>query len=126
MENNEKKVKFDIDNGNVFFADEIGIIHNPLRIMLDFRSVTPRVDIRNQEFQPIVIKHNVVILDPFMAKNLLELLKQNIANYEKQFGKIKQPEQLRKINRKQKKSNIKNETNIEKNNKNEKTPAYLG
>lgn len=115
MEKHENKVKFDIDNGNVFFADEIGIIHNPLKIMFDFKSITPRVDIRNQEFQPIVIKHNVIMVDPFIAKNFLELLKKNIANYEKQFGKIKQPEQLKKIKPKKQKKEEK-----------DNTPAYLG
>src|SRR3989344_5960433 len=42
---NNKKVKFDIDNGQTFFADEAGVIHNPLKVILDFRSITPRIDI---------------------------------------------------------------------------------
>jgi len=114
----EKKVKFDIDNGQVFFADEVGIIHNPLKIMFDFRSVTPRIDIRNQEFQPVVLKHNVIMMDPYTAKTFLDILKQNIANYEKQFGKIKKPEALKRMERKNKKE--------VKGSKQEKAPAYLG
>lgn len=119
MENKgEKKVKFDIDNGQAFFADEVGIIHNPLKIMFDFRSITPRIDIRNQEFQPLVLKHNLVMMDTYTAKNFSDILRQNIANYEKQFGKIKKPDALKKIEQKNKRDNKKT--------KQEKAPAYLG
>lgn len=119
MDNKEdKKVKFDIDNGQAFFADEVGIIHNPLRIMLDFRSITPRLDIRNQEFQPLVLKHNLVMMDPYTAKTFSDILKQNILNYEKQFGKILKPEALKKLEKKNKKNAKK--PNLEK------APAYLG
>ena len=31
MADDKKKVKFDIDNGREFFADEVGVIHNPLK-----------------------------------------------------------------------------------------------
>ncbi len=100
----EKKVKFDIDNGQNFFADEVGVIHNPLKIILDFRSITPRVDVRNQEYQTLVLKHNTIIMDPFTAKNFSDILKKNIANYEKQFGKITKPESLKKMEKKKKKT----------------------
>ena len=94
MSEKDKKVKFDIDNGREFFADEAGVIHNPLKIILDFRSITPRIDVRNQEF---------VIMDPFTEKTFSDLLKKNLDNYEKQFGKIKRPEQLKKSEKKGKK-----------------------
>ena len=113
----DKKVKFDIDNGTVFFSDEAGVIHNPLKIMLDFRSITPRIDVRNQEFQPLVLKHNVIMMDPYSAKNLLELLKKNLGEYEKQFGKITKPEALKRM---EKNSRKKDDT------PQEKTPTYLG
>jgi hypothetical protein len=60
MSDDKKKVKFDIDNGREFFADEVGVIHNPIKIILDFRSITPRIDVRNQDFQPLVLRHNVI------------------------------------------------------------------
>ncbi len=94
------KVKFDISNGESFFADEAGVIHNPLKIIMDFRSVTPRVDMR--EFQTLVLKHNVVVMDPYTAKNFSDILKKNITNYEKQYGKIKMPESLKEYNKKSK------------------------
>jgi hypothetical protein len=109
----DKKIKFEIDNGQSFFADEIGIIHNPLKIMFDFKSITPRVDIRNQEFQPLVLRHNVVMMDPHTAKTFLEILKKNLDDYEKQYGKIEMPKQLKKMNKK-------------KPVQSEKMPTYLG
>lgn len=98
----DKKVKFDIENGVSFFADEVGVIHNPLKLIMDFRSVTPRVDVRNQEFQTLVLRHNVVVMDPYTAKSFADILVQNIKNYEKQFGKIEQPKQLKKMKEKPK------------------------
>ena len=95
-----KKVKFDIENGQSFFADEVGVIHNPLKIIMDFRSITPRIDVRNQEFQPLVLRHNVIVMDPWTAKNMLDLLKKNISNYEKQFEKITKPGPLKKVEKK--------------------------
>ena len=112
----DKKVKFEIDNGREFFADEAGVIHNPLRIILDFRSVTPRVDMRNQEYQPIVLRHNVVMMDPYTAKTFSEILQKNIKNYEKQFGKIDKPAALKKLDKKKK---------AKKKGKKE-TPSYFG
>ncbi len=117
MEKEDKKVKFDIDNGQAFFADEVGIIHNPLKIMLDFRSITPRVDVRNQDFQPLVLKHNLIMMDPYTAKTFIDAMRQNMANYEKQFGKIKKPEALRRMEKQNSKK---------ANQKPEKAPAYLG
>ncbi len=115
---NDKKVKFDIDNGQSFFADEVGVIHNPLKIIFDFRSITPRVDVRNQEYQTLVLKHNVVVMDPFTAKNFMEILQKNIKNYEKQFGKIDKPEQLKKLEKNSKKQSKKK--------KEAPAPTYFG
>jgi hypothetical protein len=114
----DKKVKFDIDNGVDFHADEVGVIHNPLKMIMDFRSITPRVDVRNQEFQPLVLKHNVVIMDPFMAKNFSQILSKNIKNYEKQFGKIEKPSPLVKME-KDRKSKSKQGKKVE-------SPTYFG
>ncbi|MBN1502907.1 DUF3467 domain-containing protein [Candidatus Woesearchaeota archaeon] len=103
----QKEIKVDIENGPVFFADEAGVMHNPLKIILDFRSVTPRVDIRNRDFQPLVIKHNVVMMDVYTAKNFLNVFKDNIKNYEKKYGNIKKPEALSVMEKDAKKSKSK-------------------
>jgi len=91
----KKEIKFEIENGPTFYADEVGIIHNPVKFILDYKNITPRVDIRNNEFQPIVIKHSVVVMDPWTAKNLSTALAENISAYEKKFGKIKRPESIK-------------------------------
>lgn len=116
MEDKKNKVKFDIENGQAFFADEIGVIHNPMRIILDFRNITPRIDVRNQEYQPLVLRHNVVVMDPYSAKTLVDLLKKNLANYEKQFGKITKPDVLKKLEK----------ANKTKRKKKKDTPSYFG
>jgi hypothetical protein len=102
-EKTPKEYKVDIDNGTAFFSDEFGIMHNPLRLIMDFRSITPRIDVRNKDFQPLVLKHNIVMMDMFMAKTFLEILKNNIDNYEKEFGKIEKPAALKKFEKEQKK-----------------------
>jgi len=99
----KNKVKFEIDNGREFYADEVGIIHNPMRILFDFRSITPRIDMRNKEFQPLVLRHNLVMMDPYTAKQFMDILKSNIKNYEEKFGKIKKPDALSKIEKEAKK-----------------------
>ncbi|MBN2422902.1 DUF3467 domain-containing protein [Candidatus Woesearchaeota archaeon] len=113
-----REVKVDIDNGSAFFADELGVIHNPLKFIIDFRSITPRIDVRNKDFQPIVLKHNVVVMDTYTAKNLLDILKTNITNYEKRFGKIKKPEALDVIEKEAKKSKKKTSK--------KEMPSYFG
>lgn len=103
----DKKVKFDIENGMSMYADEAGIVFNPLKVTFDFRSITPRVDVRNQEYQTLVLRHNVVIMDPYTAKKFLEILEKNLKNYEKQFGKIEKPKALAKLEKKSKKTSKK-------------------
>lgn len=100
----KKQINFDIDNGDVFFSDEIGVMHNPTKFIMDFKSITPRMDVRNKEFQPIVIKHNVIMMDPFTAKSFLEAFKDNLNKYEKKFGKIKMPKEYAKVKKPGKKA----------------------
>ena len=113
-----KEVKIDIDNGEVFYADEIGIMHNPMKLILDFKNITPRMDVRNNEFQPLVLKHNVIMMDIYMVKNFLQLLENNIKKYEDKFGNIKIPEQIKKF---EKQRNDKKQKTSKK-----ETPAYFG
>jgi len=112
----KKEIKFDIENGPVFHTDEVSIIHNPLKIILDFKNITPRVDIRNNEFQPIVIKHSVVVMDTWTAKNFSEALMENISMYEKKFGEIKKPKVIELAEKNAKKKGIQKK----------EMPAYFG
>lgn len=75
-----------------FFSDTVVISHTPQKFVVDFSQVTPRFDIiGNQKQQSLAIKHKTVILDPVVAKDFFNILKDNIKKYEKQFGTIKLP-----------------------------------
>ncbi|MFH2028171.1 MAG: hypothetical protein ABIJ08_03465, partial [Nanoarchaeota archaeon] len=56
----EKRVNFGINDGDAFFAHEISVNFNPTQFVLDFKSITPRVDPRSNEGPVIALKHNVV------------------------------------------------------------------
>ncbi len=115
----EKNMNFSIDDGDAFFCHEISVNFNPLQFVLDFKSVTPRVDVRSKNGPSIRIKHNVVLMDPFHAKKTVELLSRVIADYEKQFGEIKKPKVIEKMEKNaKKKSDSKSKTF--------KTPTYFG
>ena len=67
------------------YANLAFITHTPAEVMLDFAQILPRT-----------AKGKVVsriVMSPMHAKALLNALGQNIANYEKQFGEIKMPQQ---------------------------------
>jgi hypothetical protein len=61
------------------------ISHTPAELILDFAQVLPRMPKGS-----IVAR---VIMSPMHAKMLQRALAQNIANYEKQFGEIRLPQQ---------------------------------
>lgn len=114
----EKKINFSIQEGDAFFAHEASINFNPTQFVLDFKSVTPRVDPRSNEGQVISIKHNVIILDVFHAKKFVEFMKNRIDDYEKEFGKIEKPKAIANLEKKKKVSkDEKKEGNI---------PNYFG
>ncbi|MFH0876508.1 MAG: DUF3467 domain-containing protein [archaeon] len=115
------EVKIDIVNGDSFYADELAVIYNPLRFILDFKNVTPRADIRAKDFQPLVLKHNVVVLDVYTAKSLLEMLDKNVKSYEERFGKITKPAVLEKLEKEKKKRDKKNKASEKTEN-----PNYFG
>lgn len=73
-----------------FFADTITITHNPQKFIMDFVQVTPRFDRLGDEMQQsLAVKHKTIIMDPAMAKNIIEILKDNVSTFEKNFGTIK-------------------------------------
>ena len=95
------QININIQDGEPFFAHEVSINFTPTQVTFDFKCITPRTDPRSQEpsFQ---IKHNVVMLDPWHAKSLLEVLGNVTGKYEKEFGKIQKPKSLLKAEKKQK------------------------
>ena len=86
--------KIEVDNSrDAFWTDFITITHIPNQIAIDFRQTTPRFNPSTGQNgqQTFVVKHNVVIMSPVLAKSFLEILKANLEKYEKAFGKIKVP-----------------------------------
>ena len=114
----EEKINFSIHEGDSFFAHELSINFNPLQFVFDFKNVTPRVDPRNKDRASIVLKHNVVLVDPFHAKKVHELLGGVLKKYEKEFGRIEKPKQLQMLEKKQKPAAKKESEKIE-------TPSYI-
>lgn len=100
-----------------FFAHEASINFNPTQLIFDFKCITPRVDPRSKHNVVINLKHSIIMLDSYHAKRFHELLGEVIKKYEKEFGKIEQPNQLVQLEKKQKLIKKKGETTV---------PSYLG
>ncbi|MBW3003116.1 DUF3467 domain-containing protein [Candidatus Woesearchaeota archaeon] len=118
----QKKINLSITDGDAFFAHELSINFNPMQFIFDFKNVTPRIDPRSRERNTLCMVHNVIMTDPYHAKQILELLKTVVERYEKEFGKIDKPKALKSLEKKVKKD-VKN--NEEKKTTRE-TPHYLG
>lgn len=117
----EQQINVSINEGDNMFAHEISVTFNPTQFIFDFKSITPRIDMRNKEGNSLVLKHNVIIIDPYQAKGLIELLQRVVNDYEKKLGKIEKPKALAKAEKKRKE--------LGKKDKEKKTitaPSYLG
>lgn len=85
--------RFKAKHNSPFNADSATIMHGKGSIVLDFKQTTPRLDKVDDSAQHTVItEHNAVVLKPRMAKILMRLLEENIANYEEKFGEIELPD----------------------------------
>ncbi len=84
---------FKAKHNEPFNADAATIIHGKGSVVLDFKQTTPRVDqVEGSTEHTVITEHDAIVLQPQMAKVLLNLLEQNIANYEEKFGEIEIPE----------------------------------
>ena len=101
----EKKLSMNIEDGLEFFAHETSINFSPTQFVIDFKNITPRIDPRAGKDPVVVLRHNVILLDPLHAKRLAELLLDVVGKYEKEFGKIEKPKPV-SANRSLKKSKI--------------------
>jgi len=83
---NRKRVSIEIPKDlEPVYANLAFISHTPAELVIDFAQVLPRMP-----------KGNVVsriIMSPVHGKMLQIALAQNLANYEKQFGEIRLPQQ---------------------------------
>jgi len=92
----DEKINFVINDGDSFSANEISISYGPAQFSLDFKNISPRIDVRSQDgTKTFSLKHNVIIIDPSQAKNFASMLNDVLSRYEKQFGKIAEPKQLK-------------------------------
>ena len=122
METDEKKVNMSIEDGKSFFAHEVSINFNPTNFILDFKNVTPRVDPRSKENLVLRMEHNVVMVDPYHAKRISELLSKVVKDYEKEFGKIEKPKAVKKYEDSAKKKGRPSKAEKAKTT----TPSYFG
>lgn len=67
------------------YANAALISHSPAEIIIDFAQVLPRT--------PKGAVMSRIVMSPMHAKLLQLALAQNIANYERQFGEIRLPQQ---------------------------------
>ena len=125
-----KNIRMSINEGSDFFAHEMSINYNPTQFVFDFRNITPRIDPRNNDMPTLVLRHNVVLIEPYHAKKIYELLGNVLKKYEKDFGKIKKPsavEKFEKKNSRQTKQKKQGKKDIVKNTANiTDIPSYLG
>lgn len=85
--NKPKQISIDIPKAlTAVYANVAFISHTPAEIVLDFAQVLPRMQ------RGTVMAR--VIMSPMHAKMLHAALAQNIANYERQFGEIRLPQQM--------------------------------
>lgn len=84
---------FKAEHNEPFHADSATIIHGKGSVVVDFKQTTPRVDqLEGNTEHTVITEHNAIVLQPQMAKVLLNLLEENIGDYEEKFGEIELPE----------------------------------
>ncbi|MBR9691649.1 DUF3467 domain-containing protein [Candidatus Woesearchaeota archaeon] len=115
----KKSINIGINDGNEFFAHETSVHFNPTQFIIDFRNITPRLDPRAKETPFMVLKHNLILIDPWHAKEVLRILTNTIERYEKQFGRIDQPKAVKKYLKEAKKLKDKKVPKSQ-------TPSYMG
>lgn len=112
-------ININIVDGGAFFAHEVSANFTPTQLTLDFKCITPRIDPRGKGKPSFQMIHNVIMMEPWHAKEFVNMLKAVIERYEEEYGAIKKPAALEKAEKKQKA--MKKEVN-----RGEGTPAYLG
>lgn len=91
------KLNFAINDGDSFFANEMSITFGPAQFAFDFKNISPRVDMRNQDGSKMfVLKHNVILIEPFQIKQFAKVLNDAISRYEMEYGNIELPAPIKK------------------------------
>ncbi len=111
-------ISINIIDGEPFFAHEMSVNFTPTQFSFDFKCITPRTDPRSKNKASFLLKHNVVMVEPWHAKMILNVLSKVVKKYEDEYGAIQKPKSIAKAEKKHK-SKV-NE------NKETKTPSYFG
>ncbi len=114
-----EQINLNIVDGEPFFAHEVSVNFTPTQFTFDFKCITPRTDPRSKNKASFLLKHNVVMIEPWHAKLMLGVLNKVVKRYEEEFGIIKKPNAIAKA---QRKSNKK----VDKEGKSTETPSYFG
>lgn len=123
--NEMKKFNFSINDGVSFYANEMSITFGPAQFAFDFKNISPRVDMRNQDdTKTFVLQHNVVLIEPYQVKQFAQVLNDAILRYERDFGTIEPPEAVKKAEIQAKKEKKKQDTNNAA--ISHDVPSYLG
>ncbi len=90
----KNQVTMTISDGDAFYANESTINYNPTQFIFDFKCITPRIDQRNPNGNTVVLKHNVVVIEPWHIKLLHGVLAESLKRYEQDFGAIEKPKAI--------------------------------
>ncbi len=101
-ETQQEPINIHIQDGEPFFAHEMSVNFTPTQFILDFKCITPRNDPRSKTRASFLLKHNVVMVDPWHARAIVDVLTNMIKKYEEEFGKVSMPQPLKKAEQKQK------------------------
>lgn len=115
----QKGVVF-INDGDSFFAHELTVNFTPTQFVLDFKNITPRTDPRTKDSASFLLKHNVIMVEPWHAKRIAEVLGAVVKRYEQEFGEVTKPKALEKAEKKQKSILASQKTTKAE------TPSYFG
>lgn len=97
----KEPININIVDGEPFFAHEVSMNFTPTQFTMDFKCITPRNDPRSKSTASFSLKHNVVMVDPWHAKALQQVLANIVKRYEDEYGKIEKPKSLVKAEKKQ-------------------------
>lgn len=89
-------VNVDVSLGQDFFAEQVSVSHSPVRFVIDFVRNTPRINAAASTSR-LLTSHSTIMIDPYLAKEFVSVLSDNISRYEKKFGEIKKPAALQKF-----------------------------
>lgn len=82
------------------FCNQMTVSHSATEFFLDFRLVYPQFAPDNT--QTAMVLHRTVLFEPYHLKEVLGVIQDNIDRYEKEYGKIKIPEAVKKAKKKAK------------------------